>query len=363
MTASAEPEPVPLSAPGMFGPLGLSPDPFNFDAGPLGKIYVSGVASSISLWQDHHVSGDRTGRIDLDNGQVVVQKINGPLQFYAQAGGYSLPSLGTPYLRMDQTTRDLFGAVPIAYVKVAPTENVSVMAGKLYTLIGTENTFAFQNANIERGLLWNQTNDLNRGVQLNYSQGAFSGSLALSDGFYSGRLDWLSGLATWTIDQRNSITVIASGNIEQDARATVATPLTLNNSQIYDLNYSYTKGPWTLSPTLQYTHVPKNTDIGLAASASTWGAGLTAKYALDSHWNITARAEYIDSSGGANVMYGAGSNAWSLTLTPTYQYKVFFGRAEASYVMAGDTAPGAAFGSTGSDRSQGRLMFETGILF
>lgn len=363
MTATAGPEPVSLSVPGMFGPLALNPNSFNFNAGPLGTIYVSGIASGLALWQDHYVPGDRTSRLNLDNGQVFVQKIDGPLQFYVQVGGYSLPSLGTSYFRMDQTTRDLFGVIPIAYVKVAPTENFSIMAGKLFTLIGTENNFTFQNANIERGLLWNQTNDLNRGLQLNYSQGPFSGSLALSDGFYSSRLDWLSGLASWTIDQHNSVTVIASGNIQRDSRSTIATPLTQNNSQIYDLNYSYTNGSWTLSPTLQYTHVPQNTDIGLAASASTWGAGLTAKYAVDSHWNIAARAEYIDSTGGANVMYGAGSNAWSLTLTPTYQYKVFFGRAEASYVMAGNTAPGAAFGPTGSDRSQGRLMFETGILF
>src|SRR2546425_7547268 len=29
-------------------------------------------------------------------------------------------------------------------------------------------------------------------------------------------------------------------------------------------------------------------------------------------------------------LYGQGSNAWSITVTPTYQYKVLFGRGERS---------------------------------
>jgi Putative beta-barrel porin-2, OmpL-like. bbp2 len=37
----------------------------------------------------------------------------------------------------------------------------------LPTLIGAEYTFSFQNANIERRVLWNQENAVNRGIQLN----------------------------------------------------------------------------------------------------------------------------------------------------------------------------------------------------
>ena len=366
--APAAPAPVSLSTPGMFGPLALNTNPYNFEAGQFGKIYVSGILSGLAMTQDHHVPGDHDSRLDLDNGQVFIQKIDGPVQFFAQVGGYSLPSLGTSYFSMDKTTGNTFGALPVAYLKLAPSDSFSVIAGKLYTLIGTENTFTFQNANIERGLLWNQTNAVNRGIQANYSKGAFSGSVALSDGFYSGDINWLSGLGTYTIDPNNSITVIASGNISRDGTSTFATPLAQNNSQIYDLNYSYTNGPWVLSPTLQYTHVPEDVSIGLAASASTYGAGLTAKYSINSNWNIAGRAEYISSTGSAtdgspNLMYGPGSKAWSFTLTPTYQYKIFFGRAEASYVSASSTTPGSAFGSDGNDKTQGRLLFETGILF
>src|SRR5207237_9890466 len=122
---------------------------------------------------------------DLSNGQLFVQKTDGWLQFYVQAGAYSLPSLGTPYLNVSDTISDTFGAVPVAYAKVAPSDSFSVEAGKLPTLIGDEYTFTFENMDIERGLLWNQEPAISRGVQANYSSGPLSLALYWNEGFYS----------------------------------------------------------------------------------------------------------------------------------------------------------------------------------
>ena len=351
-----------LSTPSMSGPLALNSNPYNIDT-PLGKIYASGIASGLGLAQTNHVPHDENGLLDISNAQLMIQKTDGPVQFYVQGGEYILPAVGSVYQRAGYTTDHFFGPVPIAYVKVAPTNNFSIQAGKLYTLIGTENTFTFQNANIEHGLLWNQTNDLSRGVQANYSRGAFSGSLALTDGFYSGNYNWLSGSATYIIDPNNSVTALASGNFRRDGENSIATPLALNNGQLAQLSYSYTAGPWNFNPTLQWTHVPKDTSIGLAADAHTYGAGLTTKYNINTKWNIAARAEYISSTGGTNVMYGPGSKAASLTVTPTWQQGIYFIRPELSYVKAMDTTSGSAFGKNGTDTSQARLLIETGILF
>ncbi len=359
----AAPAPTTLSTPSMFGPLAANPNPYNIDAGPLGKIYATGVVSGIGLAQTNHVTHDQNSLLDVSNAQIMIQKTDGLVQFYVQAGAYDQPALGATYLRTREVTSDLYGYVPIAYVKIAPTDNFSIQVGKLYTLIGTENTFTFQNANIQRGLLWNQTNAVNRGVQVNYAQGSFSGSLAISDGFYSGEMNWVSGAATYTIDPNNSITLLASGNFNHDSENTLATPLALNNSQLTQLNYSYTTGPWVFSPTLQWTHVPKDTGVGLAASASTYGAGLTTKYNINNNWNIAARAEYIDSTGNTNVAYGPGSDAFSFTVTPHWQQGIFFVRPEASFVKALNTTSGSAFGKNGTDNTQARLMLETGVLF
>ena len=84
--------------------------------------------------------------------------------------------------------------------------------------------------------------------------------------------------------------------------------------------------------------------------------------------NLAGRAEYISTSGSlasgsANVLYGPGSAAWSLTLTPTYQEGIFFVREEVSYVQASSFTPGLAFGKSGGARSQARVLIEAGIVF
>jgi hypothetical protein len=82
--------------------------------------------------------------------------------------------------------------------------------------------------------------------------------------------------------------------------------------------------------------------------------------------------EYISSSGSStdnksvNLLgYGAGSSAWSFTLTPTYQVKNYFVRGELSYVKADslDKVHQLGFGSKGTDDSQAVAMVETGFLF
>jgi hypothetical protein len=62
-------------------------------------------------------------------------------------------------------------------------------------------------------------------------------------------------------------------------------------------------------------------------------------------------------------MYGPGSTAWSLTATPTYQYKKFFTRGDISFVGAGNVTPGSGFGNFGLQTSQTRGVVELGFLF
>ena len=179
--------------------------------------------------------------------------------------------------------------------------------------------------NIERGLLWNQENAVNRGVQANYTAGPLALSASWNDGFYSDRYNWLTGLATYTVDSNNTIAVDAGANLGRTAYTSGARqPLAQNNSEIYNLMYTHTSGPWTFNPYLQYTYVPEDATLGFGHSASTYGGALLAKYAFDPSLSLSGRAEYTGSTGTAadgapNLLYGQGSKAWSLTLTPTYQ--------------------------------------------
>jgi Putative beta-barrel porin-2, OmpL-like. bbp2 len=358
----------PMTTPAMSGPITANPAPLSVDAGPAGKIYITGALTGLALWQDHPMPGDRDTLADLSNGQVFIQKTDGWLQFYVQAGAYALPSLGTEYFKVDKITRDTFGYVPQAFVKIALPDNFSVQAGKLPTLIGAEYTFAFENMNIERGLLWNQEPAVSRGVQVNYSSGPLSISISWNDGYYSDRFNWISGLASYAIDGSNTIALAGGANIAKTDYSTFATPLYQNNSQILNLLYTYNAAPWVINPYIQFSRVSSSASLGIPHAASMWGVGLLATYAMSPHFSLSGRAEYEDSSGslanGApNLLYGPGSKAWSLTVTPTVQYGVFFARADASYVGASDITRGFALGRTFSNKSQTRLMFETGIVF
>ena len=373
--ASDTAQAAPLPMPAMTGPL-QSASPFQFDAGPLGKLDITGVVSGMGLWQDNPVNTVSPDPVafngythaDISNGQIFIQKTHGLIQFFLQAGAYNMPAIGAPFLSTGATTAGYYGPLPQAYLKIAPTKDFSVLIGKLPTLIGAEYTFTFENMNIERGLLWNQENAVNRGVQVNYSVGPLSASLAWSDGFYSNRFNWLSGDLSYTINSANTVSFVGMGNAGQTGYSSLATPVYQNNSYIYNLIYTYSSGPWMIQPYLQYTHVSANPAIGVGRGTATKGAAILASYHLTPHISLAARAEYIASTGNAtdgavNLMYGPGSKAWSITVTPTYQDHDFFARAEFSYVQASSYTQGDVFGPQGTNPTQARVLVETGFLF
>jgi putative OmpL-like beta-barrel porin-2 len=357
-----------LATPPMNGPLQANPNPWSLTAGPLGKIYVTGAVSGLVYLQNNVSPADRATAIDLTNAEVFVQKTEGWFQFFVQAGLYSLPSLGAANVSAMKTPGDTYGFVPQAYVTLAPTDNLTISAGKMPTLVGAEDIFTFENMNIASGLLSNQQNAITRGFQANYTDGPLSLQAAWNDGFYSDRLSWLWFLASYAVDGNDTITLAGGGNLAHSRHSSFATPLLQNNGQIYNLIYTRTAGSWTITPALQLTSVPRNASLGILHDAAAYGAAIAVGYALDGGWAVSARAEYMSSTGrtaasAPNLLYGAGSRAWSITLTPSFQHGLYFVRGEASYVRATDTTAGQAFGPAGTNESQARVMLETGILF
>lgn len=357
--------PTPLPTPAITGPLQAAL-PMNMEAGPLGQLSLNGVVSGVGLFQNHAMVGNNGAEGAFGNALVFFQKPTGWFQFYVQAGAYDVVSLGSPFISNAKTNSDLWGPVPTTYVKLLPTKNTNLLIGILPTIMGAEYTFDFQNMNIERGLLWNQENAITRGVQINQTLGKFTASFSWNDGYYSNRYSGLSGSLTYT-NGPHSLTFAGMGYLGQTAWQNLATPVQ-NNSTMYVAEYTYTRGKWIVQPYLQYSNVPTNATVGVAHGASTWGGAILASRTLKRGFSLTGRWEYIGSTGNGaqqavNLMYGPGSADWSITVTPTYQYKKVFARTDIAFVQANNFTPGDAFGRFGTRGSQTRGVVEIGLLF
>lgn len=358
------PAPTPLPTPAIPGPLQAAP-PTTFDIQPFGKIAVNGIITGMGLWQGNHIPGDEPTQAALSNGQIFLQETEGRFQFYLQAGAYNIPALGVPFLATDKTLSNLYGPLPVGFVKLVPGKNTSILIGALPTLMGAEYTFTFENMNVQRGLLWNQENAVNRGIQVNQTLGEFTASLSWNDGYYSNRYSWLSGSLTYA-NGPHSLAFSAMGNLGQTAFQTTATPIQ-NNSSIYALVYTYTKSGWIIQQYFQYSDVPTNTKVGVIKGASTRGDALLVSHMFKHGFSLAGRGEYISSTGSVrdrsvNLIFGPGSAGWSATLTPTLQYERFFVRGDLSWVYASRYTPGSAFGRTGMNNSQTRAVAEIGFL-
>jgi len=360
--------PSPLPNPSMTAPLQTAV-PHTFEAGPFGNLEITGILSGMGLTQGNWVSADNPTHWDLSNGQIFLQKTTGWWQFYLQGGAYNIPVLGTPFLSTADTIKNLYGPLPVGYVKLVKG-NFSVEVGELPTLIGAEYTFSFQNLNIERGLLWNQENAISRGLQLNGSVGHLSAAVSWNDGFYSDRYNWITGTVSYALNSSNTLAFVGGGNVGQTGYSTAATPLLQNNGAIYNVIYTYSHGNWFIQPYFQYTNVPANATIGIPQSGSTSGGALLLNYNFKHGVSLALRPEYISSSGSSNnpialnlLGYGPGSDAFSFTVTPTYQKQGFFIRGDFSIVRATNSTGGDVFGRAGLNVNQPRGAIEAGFMF
>ncbi|HZR64778.1 MAG TPA: outer membrane beta-barrel protein [Terriglobales bacterium] len=365
-TAPAGPSaaaPAPLPTPSMSGPLQTAV-PHEVEGG---KLAVTGILSAVGWTEGNHITGDDATHFDISNAQLFVQKTSGWWQFYLQGGAYNLPAIGVPFLSTADTIKNIYGPFPQGYAKFVKG-NFNVEVGALPTLIGAEYTFSFENMNVERGLLWGQENAVNRGIQLNETYKKWTLALSWNDGFYSNRYTWLTGSVTYAFNSANSLAFVGGGNAGSYAKSTLATPLALNNSQIYNVIYTYTKGNWVVQPYLQITDVPTNANIGITQGAGTRGGALLLTYNFKRGFSLAPRFEYISTTGSVNngavnLLYGPGSGAYSFTITPTYRKDAFFLRGDLAIVHVTSMTPGFGFGTSGANATQPRGVVEAGFMF
>ena len=265
--------------------------------------------TGFSQFQSNHVPGDEGAQATLSNGQIFIQKADGKVQYYIQAGVYTMQALSVPFASAQTTNTNFYGPVPVAYLKLPVGKTTQFLVGSLPTLMGAESTFTYQNFNIERGIVWNQENAINRGIQVNQALGKYlSASVSWNDGYYSNRYSWLSGSVTFTKGP-HTLVYDGMGNLGQTVFETAATPIQ-NNGYMHAVIYTYTKGPWIISPYFQYGNLPTNPTVGVLKGTSATGGAINVSYAFKSGFSLPARVEYLTSSGNATRRIGQYAGLW-----------------------------------------------------
>ena len=277
----------------------------------------------------------------MSNALFNIARTAGSFRFGLTAGAYAFPVIGTPLASTFAAgaNTSLYTVLPIAYAQYAPSDQFSISAGKLGTLLGQESIFTYQNINIQRGLGWNAEPVISRGVRLAYTPGKLTLDLELNDGYYSGSKRAFEWLAGWAFTPQTNLQLAA---ILPDANTPGNPTAAIANKSEYDLMITQTAGTVQFTPYVLWISSPASANAGFTNAESGYVAALLARYSPPGPLSLGMRYEHarnnsgaLDTSPNADFFgYGAGSTADSLTLTPTYTYKQLSARAEYSLVTA-----------------------------
>lgn len=359
------------------------PNPITIDAGPLGDLVVQGVVSGIGFAQTDPsppsvgILASKNFGDTISNSLISVSKSTGLIQFHILAGAFSNPMLGHPFSTASQSISTI-GTLSRAYIKIVPDKNLSLEIGKLNSLEGATGSFTYRRMNIEGGFPWYVENPVNRGVQLNYSTGPISVSVAWSDGYYSNRYNFISGLISLSTDKHNVVSLFGAGNLGhtgtlEDAisgsgyssNGFVNSELINDNSNIVGLYDIYNKGKFKIIPEIEYIYNNKNVAFGTYDYSYNLSAMLHVNFDFSQHWSVASGIDYTTSGdslvSGYYQGYGPGASALGVMITPTYTNGGWFIRNELSYVRLQDFTHGHGFGDNGLAPDQFRDILESGF--
>ena len=369
------------------------PDPFSFDAGPLGTLELSGGADGYAYALTGAGNDTNKGLLGTStsvglqflNGLVKLQKPDGLIQFTVEAGAVNSLTLGTkpnpPTVQKWST-----GPVRSAYVTVAPTPNFSISAGQIGSLEGFEFAVDWKNFNMMTTSLWEVENAQSVGVSATYTYGRFAGTIVFSDGFDTNVWNYLQLSASYSADDNNNLTLFGATNLGATglgakfygnatrpwSSSTVAVAGAANfvNSSVIGGYYSFTTGNVTLVPEVQYVWSTKNQAVGLTDYSSHFGAALFANYQFgDSPFSLGGWFQYFTSNGPETWFLNPGAQGVGMVVGPTWSpawaKKHLFVRGEAGLLhLITVGVPGSAgYGSSGGGRNQATFLAEAGVLF
>jgi hypothetical protein len=361
------------------------PSAIQIDGGPLGPLSISGGVDGYGYYlSDTNDEGNLPGTnkadgMELANALIEIQKTTGVVQATLQIGANGGTAFfGSGHPSQSSISTYTTGPLRAGYVTIAPpNSDFTFSAGQIGSLEGWESGVEWNNANQLTTEMFYVENSQSRGIEVSYNNGPVSATVSYGDGYDTGVFNFVEAIGTYTFNADNAATLYYGGNLGTTGTAVKSNegPTAYQNSQMIGGFYSYTLGNLNLAPEFQYQYAKADQKIGIEKPTYNFGAALFADYSLSatSPYSIGAWGEYFtshasvaDSSAGAWYI-GPDAAGVAVSVSPTWQYKDLFARADAGYIYLLDnkSSGGAAYGYGGSGTDRGEFvgLLETGVLF
>jgi hypothetical protein len=360
------------------------PAQIQIDGGPVGPLQISGGFDGYGYAMSNAQFGTKTSGVQLGNALIELQKNSGVLQFTLEVGAYSSFVLGYPPGTATAGGQNYFSESPLyaGYVTLAPSSHFSISAGQLNSLEGYEGAQDWNNYNTLVSELFYVENAQNRGVEIAVNGGPVTATVSLSDGYFTKVTNYIQYLLTYAPNTNSSYNLFGAFNLGiTGPNVSGIGNLLYNNSSMVGAYYTYTNGNFTMTPEVQYQYnktINKYGNAGyiLGGPTSNIGLALFADYQFGSNgpWSIGSFVEYASESYKKGAVYsgispdyfgfGPGSNLYGVSVTPTWQYKDIFARADLGFIHV-NPGSGAAgpYGQNGTAKNQVTGLLEAGLLF
>lgn len=353
------------------------PTPMHVNAGPLGTLEITGgmdgymyALSGAGDSADVGLLGtSKSAGAEFMNGLIKVEKPDGLVRFTLQGGATTPFTLGTA---PTPATVQAFPTGPLyaAYLTLAPTPDFTISAGQIGSVEGYESAIDWENPNVLTTDIFYVQNGQSMGVTASYSHGAFGVTASFGDGFNTGVWNFLQADVSYTPNANSSLTIYGATNLGRTGPGahfygSAATPYgdsyvgsgplsasPLVNSTMIGGFYSYTSGNLNIVPEVQYVYAKVDHQVGLNKFSSNFGAALFADYRFaTSPYSIGAWGEYFSSNGPDLWFANPRSQGFGFSVTPTWQSKYVFARADLGYLHLTKVGDGPAYGTNGTDRN------------
>ncbi len=351
------------------------PQPMTVDGGPLGALQFSGGVDGFSFVNSNPDIGDKTAGAALSNALLTLQKNRGILQFTIEVGATSAQTLGYAPITAAPGA-NYFPQSPLyaGFITIAPKPDFSISLGQLSPLVGFENAQDWNNANLFFSQVAYTEPAQGRGGQVEISAGPIVATASLTDGYYTGVVNYLQWIFTYTPDTTNSISLFGGANLGKTGANVRGTGnILLDNSNLFGIYYTYTLGNVSLTPEIQYQYASRDAALGLGAGVNDLSLALFGNYQFGSNapWSVGGFVEYAAEGYRKAALYrvspdffgfGPGSDITGISITPTWQGQNLFVRGDVGFVHVNRGGGGKAFGA-GDAADQVSLLMEAGVLF